>query len=98
MNTAKSRLEQLIVIPAVVLLAFIIPRSATVVTNLVWPLVSAIDPEKVYLWISIHHVLTLAFTILVMKFVFRMSLRQWGFNLNELPESLRIHMTARWLR
>ncbi len=90
MNTAKRRLELLIVFPAVVLLAFIIPRSATVVTNLVWPLVSAIDPEKVYLWISIHHVLVLAFTVLVMKFVFRMNLRQWGFNLNKLPESLRI--------
>jgi len=90
MNTLKSRLERFIVIPAVVLLAFIIPLSATAVTSLVWPLVSAIDPEKVFLWLSIHHVLILAFTVLVMKFVFRMNLRQWGFNLNQLKESLKI--------
>ncbi len=90
MNMGKSRLERSIVIPAVVLLAFIIPQSATFLTNLVWPLAIAIDPEKIYLWVSIHHVLVLAFTVLVMKFVFRMDFRQWGFNLNELPESLRI--------
>jgi membrane protease YdiL (CAAX protease family) len=90
MNTPKSRRDRFIVIPAVVLLAFIIPRSATFLTDLVWLLVSAIDPEKVFLWVSIHHVLALAFTVLVMKFVFRMDFRQWGFNLNKLPESLRI--------
>ena len=75
MNTAKSRFERLIVIPAVVLLAFIIPRTATFLTDLAWPLVSAIDPEKVFLWVSIHHVLALVFTVLVMKFVFRMDFR-----------------------
>ncbi len=90
MNTTKSRLERLIVIPAVVLLAFIIPRFASFLTDLVWPLVSAIDPETVFLWLTIHHILVLALTVLVMKFVFRMDFRQWGFNLNELPESLRI--------
>ncbi len=90
MNTTKSRLERLIVVPAVVLLAFIIPRFASFLTDLVWPLVSAIDPETVFLWLTIHHILVLALTVLVMKFVFRMDFRQWGFNLNELPESLRI--------
>ncbi len=90
MNAPKNRLERYVVIPAVVLLAFIIPRFATFLTDLAWPLVSAIDPDKVYLWVSIHHVLVLAFTVLVMKFVFRMDFRQWGFNLNKLPESLRI--------
>ena len=78
MNMGKSRLERSIVIPAVVLLAFIIPRSATFLTDLVWPLASAIDPEKIFLWVSIHHVMALAFTVLVMKFVFRMDFRQWG--------------------
>ena len=87
----NSRLERLIVTLAVILLAVpIIPHSARVVTNLIWPSVSAIDPEKVYLWISIHHLLQLAFTVLVMKFIFRMKLCDWGFNLNKLPESLRI--------
>ena len=91
MDMPRNRLERLIVIPAIALLAvFIIPRSARVVTNLVWPLVSAFDPERVFLWITIHHVLQLAFTVLVMKLVFRVDLRQWGINLNKLPESLRI--------
>jgi len=90
MNTTKSRLERLIVIPAVILLALIIPRSATIIANLVWPLLSAFDPEKVFLWVTVHHLLALAFTVFAMKFVFRMDFRQWGFNVNELSESLRI--------
>lgn len=91
MVTPGKNLERLIVIPAVALLAVsIIPGSASVVTDLIWPPVSAVDPEKVFLWITIHHILQLAFTVLVMKFVFRMDLHQSGFNLNELTVSLRI--------
>ena len=86
----STRLERLIVIPAVALLAvFIIPRSAGFVTDLVWPLVGAFDPT-VSGWITIHHVLQLVFTVLVMKFVFKIDLRQMGFNLNKRRESLRI--------
>jgi hypothetical protein len=88
-NTLKNRLERLIMIPAISLLVLFIPRSATIITDLAWPLVSVFDPEKVFLWVTIHHVLTLAFTVLVMKFVLRIDFRQWGFNLNELPETLR---------
>ena len=88
-NTLKNRLGQLIMIPVIALLVLIIPRSATIVTDLAWPLVSVFDPEKVFLWVTIHHVLTLAFTVLVMKFALRIDFRQWGFNLNGLPEILR---------
>jgi len=88
---ANKRLERFMVTLAVALLAFpVIPHSARVVTELIWPSISEIDPEGVYLWISIHHVFQLAFTVLVMKFIFRLKLRDWGFNLNKLPESLRI--------
>jgi len=87
----NKRLERFFVTLAVALLAFpVIPHSARVVTELIWPSISEIDPERVYLWISIHHVFQLAFTVLVMKFIFRMKFRDWGFNLNRLPESLRI--------
>ncbi len=63
---------------------------ARFVTNLVWPLVSAFDPEKVFLPEIIRYVLQLALTGLVMRFVFRVNLRQWGFNLNKWRESLRL--------
>jgi membrane protease YdiL (CAAX protease family) len=86
----STRLERLIVIPAVILLAFIILRSTRFITDLVWPLVSALDPDAVFLWKIIRHLLQLAFTVLVMTFVFKIDLRQMGFNLNKRRESLRI--------
>ncbi len=55
MNTPMSPLKGFSVIPAVALLALIIPRSATFLTDLVWPWVSAIDPEKVFLRVDIGH-------------------------------------------
>jgi len=91
LHEPKNRLERLIAILAISMLAvFIIPRSTRLVADLVWPLVSAFDPEKVFLWLSIRHVLMLIFTVLIMKFFFKKGFRQWGFNLNSLPESLRI--------
>ena len=90
MEMPRNRLERAIATLAIGLLAvFIIPRSASFVTDLVWPRVGAFDPT-VSGWITIHHVLQLAFTILVMKFLFRTDLRHWGFNLNESATSLRI--------
>jgi len=87
----NKRLGRIIVIPAIAFLAiFIIPRSAVFVTNLVWPLVSAFDPEKVFLPETIRYVLQLVITGFVMRFVFRVNLRQWGFNLNESAISLRL--------
>jgi membrane protease YdiL (CAAX protease family) len=90
MDTHTNRLEPWIVIPLTGFLAVsVIPGSASLVTNLIWPAVSFIDPGKVYLWITIHHVLQLAFTIFLMM-CFRKSFREWGFNLNELALSLKI--------
>ena len=91
MDTPKNRLERLIVIPAIAFLAiFIIPQSAVVVRGLVWPLVSALDPEQVFWPVSIRYVFQLVITGLVLKFFFRIDFRQWGFNLNESAVSLRI--------
>ncbi len=90
MDKPKSRLERLIATLAIGLLAvIIIPQAAVFLTDLVWPLVGGFDPT-VSGWITIHHLLQLVFTVLVMKFVFGMNLRQWGFNLNKWRESLRI--------
>jgi len=90
LRTPGNRRRLMAILAIALLAVFVIPRSATVVTDLVWPLVSTVDPEKVFLWLIIHHVLVLAFTVLVMKFIFRIDFRQWGFNLNKLPESLWI--------
>ena len=68
MSTAEDRRGRFIVVPGIAILALLIPRCATIVTNIVWPLVSAADPERVFLWTSIHHVLALAFTVLVMMY------------------------------
>ncbi len=51
---------------------------------------------------AIRYVLQLAITGLVMRFVFKVNLRQWGFNLNKWRESLRLFggfalVTAGWL-
>ena len=90
MDKPKNRLKRLIVIPAIALLALFMFYPARFVTNLVWPLVSAFDPEKVFLPETIRYVFQLAITGLVMRFVFRVGLRQWGFNLNKWRESLRL--------
>lgn len=91
MDQSSNRLEPLIAIPAIALLAvFVIPRSALVLTDLAWPLVSAIDPDRVFMRYTIHHLLQLAFTLIAMKFVFRLDLRQAGFNLDQWRVSLKI--------
>ena len=84
----KNRIERSIATLAIGLLA--VPQSAVFLTDRIWPLVSALDPDNVFLWISIHHLLELVFTVLVMQFVFRKNLHQWGWNLNKWRESLRI--------
>jgi membrane protease YdiL (CAAX protease family) len=91
MKSTKESLKQIFIIPAVAFLAIsIIPGLASVVTNLIWPMVSSFDPERVFLWITIQHIIQLVLIVLVMKFVFRMDLRGSGFNLNNWQETLRI--------
>jgi len=90
MEMLKHRFQQLFVILGMTLLAvYILPFTARIAADLIWPWVSAFDPERVFLWISIHHIVMLALTVLVMKFVFKKNLSQWGFNLNHKSESLK---------
>jgi len=51
---------------------------------------TAIDPSGCFLWISIHHVLQLALTLLFMKVFTGKTLSAYGFNLHEWRLSLRI--------
>jgi len=98
----KNGLKRIIVIPAIALLALCMFYPARLITNLVWPLVSAFDPEKIFLPETIRYVFQLAITGLVMRFVLRVNLGQWGFNLNKWRESLRLFgwfalVTTGWL-
>jgi len=69
MDEPKNRLKRLIVIPAIALLALLMHFPARFVANLVCPLVSAFDPENVFLLEIIRYVFQLAITGLVMRFV-----------------------------
>ena len=71
-------------------ITWIIPYLAVFCANLLKPIVRRVDPEDVYLWISIHHAVQLALTLVLMKLVSRGELSLWGFNLHEWRRSLRI--------
>jgi uncharacterized protein len=70
------------------LAVLIIPRVAGQLANLSQGLFAGIDPDGVYLWISLHHVWQLALTIALMS-AFDRRLGFWGFNLDNLDVSLR---------
>ncbi len=86
MKSFGKTFDLLIVFLAIIL----VPRASSAVTRLIWPMVSSIDPDDAFLWITIHHILQLVFTVLLMKLYFKSSLDQWGFNLKNFRQSLKI--------
>ncbi|MBE0431732.1 MAG: CPBP family intramembrane metalloprotease [Dehalococcoidia bacterium] len=78
--------------PLAILITFlailIIPRVAGQLANLSLGWLPDIDPDGVYLWISLHHVWQLILTIALML-VFNRHLGFWGFNLDNMSVSLR---------
>lgn len=72
------------------LAAWLIPTQAGAIADtLDWCRI-AIDWSRDFLWLSIHHVATLALTLLFMKIFAGKTLSDWGFNLREWRLSLRI--------
>ena len=69
-----------------------IPKLASTLTNKVYPFVnsSSIDPDKVFLWASIHHIFQLLLPLILMKLWLSKRLYDYGFNLNDYKRSLRI--------
>ena len=65
------------------LAAFGIPPIASQLTELIYPSVSEYDPDDVFLWITVHHIIQLILTIIVMLILARGNLSVWGFNLNK---------------
>jgi uncharacterized protein len=70
------------------LAVLIIPRVAGLLATLSTGWFGGMDPDGVYLWISLHHVWQLILTIGLML-IFGRSLRGWGFNLDNRSSSLR---------
>jgi len=78
--------------PLAILITFlailIVPRVAGLLATLSGAWFGDIDPDGVYLWISLHHAWQLLLTIALMV-VFNRNLRTWGFNLDNRAVSLR---------
>lgn len=66
----------------------IIPRVAGQLATLSTGWFGGMDPDGVYIWISLHHVWQLILTIGLML-IFSRNLRGWGFNLDNRSSSLR---------
>ncbi len=67
-----------------------IPMLATALTRKVYPFVSSIDPDNVFLWISIHHIFQLFFSLALMKVWLSRRLYDYGFNFKDYRRSIRI--------
>jgi len=74
----------------VIVAVMFIPKLAGVLTHKVYPFLSSLDPDKVFLWISIHHIFQLLLSLVLMKLWLSRSLTDYGFNLNDWRHSLRI--------
>jgi len=78
--------------PLAILVTFlailIIPRVAGQLATLSAAWFGGIDPDGVYLWISLHHVWQLMLTIALML-IFNRHLGAWGFNIDNRETSLR---------
>lgn len=74
---------------AVFLAVLLIPFVSRFPADAMWPVVSSVDPDKAFLWITMHHVVQLALTLLVLLLVFRLPLRAAGFNLTNVNTSLK---------
>jgi len=85
MKISSKPLAILITLLAILIIPRIVGQLATVSVG--W--VGNIDPDGVYLWISVHHVWQLILTIGLML-IFNRDLKAWGFNLNNRRTSLRL--------
>lgn len=67
-----------------------VPYISVFLTNLIKPLIQYLDKDGAFLWISIHHIWQLILTIIIMKVYYKGPLRNWGFNLNDKKDALKI--------
>ena len=74
----------------VILATTFIPRLVSILTKQVYPFVSSLDPDNVFLYQSIRHILLLLLPIVLMKLWLTRRLGNYGFNLNDYKRSIRI--------
>ncbi|MHC4241792.1 MAG: CPBP family glutamic-type intramembrane protease [Planctomycetota bacterium] len=74
----------------VILAATFVPRLISVLAKQVYPFVSSLDPDNVFLYQSIRHILMLFLPMILMKLWLSRRLRDYGFNLKDWRRSLRI--------
>ncbi len=74
----------------VILAVTYIPKWASALTHKVHPFLSSIDPDNVFVWVSIHHIFQLLFSLVLMKLWLSRRLYDYGFNLNDYRRSLKI--------
>jgi len=67
-----------------------IPKLVSILAKHVYPFVSSLDPDNVFLYQSIRHIFLLFFPMFLMKLWLTRDLRDYGFNLNDYRRSLRI--------
>jgi len=73
----------------VIIAAWFIPKLSGVIADFIYPFFKSFDPDEIFLWITIHHIFQLAFTIIVMLMLSRkLDLKQWGFNFKNWDKSL----------
>jgi membrane protease YdiL (CAAX protease family) len=78
------------VLIVVALATILIPKIVTILTKQVYPYVSSLDPDNVFLYQSIRHVLMLLLAMGLMKLWLTRRLGDYGFNLNNYKLSMRI--------
>lgn len=70
------------------LLVLAIPYLSSVFADLVYPRIKKFDPDETYVWVSAHHIAQLLLTLAIMVWLWRGSLKNWGFNLKNMKLSL----------
>ena len=84
----KSYGKVIDLIIALVAVSFL-PRLSTYCTNGLNPLIRSLDQDGAFLWISVHHILMLILTVVVMAFYFN-NLKHWGFVFTRHEDNLKI--------
>ena len=74
----------------VLIIIRILPDLAGLLSNYLFPYVKSFDPDNTYVWISIHHIIQLIFTIILMKLWFKAPLKELGFNFNDLKLTMKV--------
>lgn len=81
-------------------LAIFSPKIASFVADIYQVFFASIDPDKVFVWMYIHHLVQLFLALFVMALPFwNKSFKDWGFNLDHSGWSLRTvgHFCIGWI-